>query len=179
MHLARDCHLCATPARQTALGWGRAMAGATQGRLLPPCTPSPVRSSSAPSVGSLGSLSWWYFSCLARIRSILWQRRASSVPVCLPLPQGPPGPLAEPLHTAMGGSTPGWTTDPTPVSSAPPTAKGQPTLKAPHPARDPSTATHCRLSCTSDFFSAWRWKLMLFRMLALNSAKPLPRHRGQ
>lgn len=38
--------------------------------------------------------------------------------------------------------------------------------------------THCRFSWASDFFSACRWKRILFKVLALNSATPLWGQRG-
>lgn len=107
-----------------------------------PCRVSPGLASSWPSPA--GSRSWWYFSCLARIRSIL-RGAAQAAPE---LPKAPRDPSAMPGCRALGGGHRG-------LPGAPP------------------KPTHCRLSWARDFFSACRWERMLFRMLALNSATPL------
>ena len=108
---------------------------------------SPGLASSCPSPPLPGSRSWWYFSCLARIRSILPGRGCCGA--CSPQPPG-----GTPSH--------------------PPT-QGCPKVlvAAERVPRYPPKPTHCRFSWANDFFSACRWECMLFRTLALNSATPL------
>lgn len=66
-----------------------------------PCRVSPGLASSWPSPA--GSRSWWYFSCLARIRSIL-RGAAQAAPE---LPKAPRDPSAMPGCRALGGGTGG------------------------------------------------------------------------